>query len=124
MNSNVEKVVMIGDRVLLKPLDAATKTGSGLYLPPGVREKDAVHAGIVVKVGPGYPIPSTEPDAFLKETSEPLNYVPLQVEEGDQALYLHGNAFQIEINEERYEVVGQGAILLVIRDDGLSELGV
>ncbi len=124
MDSNVEKVVMIGDRVLLKPLDAATKTGSGLYLPPGVREKDAVHAGIVVKVGPGYPIPSTEPDAFLKETSEPLNYVPLQVEEGDQALYLHGNAFQIEINEERYEVVGQGAILLVIRDDGLSELGV
>ncbi len=124
MDSNVEKIVMIGDRVLLKPQDAARQTGSGLYLPPGVHEKDAVHTGVVVKVGPGYPIPSSDPDSFLKESREPLNYVPLQVEVGDQALYLHGNAFPIEVNGERYEVVGQGAILLVIRDDGLSELGV
>lgn len=120
----MERIVMIGDRILLKPQEAASKTGSGLYLPPGVREKDAVHAGIVVKVGPGYPIPSTDPDAFLREASNPVNYVPLQVEEGDQALYLHGNAFEIEIDGERFEVVGQNAILLVIRDDGLSELGV
>ena len=123
MDKNAEKIVMIGDRILLKPLEAASKTGSGLYLPPGVREKDAVHTGIVVKVGPGYPIPSTEPDAFLTEAERPINYIPLKVEEGDQALYLHGNAFEIEINGERYEVVGQNAILLVIRDD-LSELGV
>ncbi len=124
MDKNVEKIVMIGDRILVKPLEAASKTGSGLYLPPGVREKDAVRAGIVVKVGPGYPVPSTDPDAFLKEAADPINYVPLQVEVGDQALYLHGNAFEIEVNGERYEVVGQNAVLLVIRDDGLSELGV
>ena len=124
MDKNVEKIVMIGDRILLKPQEAASKTGSGLYLPPGVREKDAVHTGTVVKVGPGYPIPSNDPDSFLKDASDPINHVPLQVEEGDQALYLHGNAFEIEINGERYEVVGQNAILLVIRDDGLAELGV
>lgn len=69
-------------------------------------------------------MPSTDPDAFLKEAADPVSYVPLQVEVGDQALYLHGNAFEIEVNGERYEVVGQNAVLLVIRDDGLSELGV
>ncbi len=124
MDKNVEKIVMIGDRILVKPLEAASKTGSGLYLPPGVREKDAVRAGIVVKVGPGYAVPSTDPDSFLKEAADPVSYVPLQVEVGDQALYLHGNAFEIEVNGDRYEVVGQNAVLLVIRDDGLSELGV
>lgn len=123
MVENVEKVVMIGDRVLLKPLTPASKTGSGLYLPPGVREKDMVHTGLVMKVGPGYPIPVTDADSFLKESADPINYVPLQVEVGDQALYLHNNAFELEINGERYEVVGQNAILMVFRDD-LSELGV
>lgn len=124
MDKNVEKIVMIGDRILVKPLEAASKTGSGLYLPPGVREKDAVRAGIVVKVGPGYAVPSNDPDSFLREANDPINYVPLQVEVGDQALYLHGSAFEIEVNGERYEVVGQNAVLLVIREDGLSELGV
>ena len=43
--------------------------------------------------------------------------MPLQVKEGDEALYLHAGGYEIEINDERYVVVGQNAILLVLRNE-------
>ena len=119
MLESLKNIVVIGDRILIKPLEASNKTGSGLYLPPSVKERDAVHTGLVVKVGPGYAIPANkDPDEFFKgENSDPVNYVPLQVKEGDEALYLHAGGYEIEINDERYVIVGQNAILLVMRSD-------
>lgn len=119
MLNSLENIVIIGDRILIKPLEASNKTGSGLYLPPSVKERDAVHTGLVVKVGPGYPIPvSKDPDDLFKnESQDPISYVPLQVKEGDEALYLHAGGYEIEINDERYVVVGQNAILLVLRNE-------
>ena len=119
MLESLKNIVVIGDRILIKPLEASNKTGSGLYLPPSVKERDAVHTGLVVKVGPGYPIPAAkDPDEFYKnENSDPINYVPLQVKEGDEALYLHAGGYEIEINDERYVIVGQNAVLLVMRSD-------
>ena len=119
MLDSLKNIVIIGDRILIKPLEASNKTGSGLYLPPSVKERDAVHTGLVVKVGPGYPIPANrDPDEFFKnENSDPINYVPLQVKEGDEALYLHAGGYEIEINNESYVIVGQNAILLVMRSD-------
>ena len=122
MTENVKNLVVIGDRVLIKPIASSSKTGSGLYLPSSVKERDAVHTGLVVKVGPGYPIPREDADSFLKENADTVNYVPLQVKEGDQALYLHANAYELEVNGERFEVVNQNSVLLVFRDD-LTELG-
>lgn len=119
MLSSLENIVIIGDRILIKPLEASNKTGSGLYLPPSVKERDAVHTGLVVKVGPGYPIPTSKDpdDLFKNESQDPINYVPLQVKEGDEALYLHAGGYELEINNERYIVVNQGAILLVLRNE-------
>lgn len=119
MLNSLKNIVVIGDRVLLKPLDASDKTDSGLYLPPSVRERDSVHTGLVMRVGPGYPIPSA-PDSdalFRDENSNQVNYVPLQVREGDEALYLHANSTELEINGEKYVIVGQNAILLVMRNE-------
>lgn len=122
MDKNVKNVVVIGDRILLKPVAESNVTGGGLYLPPSVKESHAVHTGIVVKIGPGYPVPvPQEPDHFLTENSDSVNYIPLQVHVGDQALYLHSAGTEIEINRERYIIVPQNAILLVFRDD-LSDL--
>lgn len=117
MLNTLKNIVVIGDRILIKPLEAANKTGSGLYLPPSVKEHDAVHTGLVVKVGPGYPIPTNQdPDAvFRGESSENVSYVPLQVKEGDEALYLHASGTELEVNGERYVIVSQNAILLVVR---------
>lgn len=118
MDANVKNIVVIGDRILLKPITESNVTGGGLYLPPSVKEHNSVHTGIVVKTGPGYPIPAQQdPDQFLKEAAEAVNYVPLQVKEGDQALYLHAAGHEIEVNHERYVIVPQNAILMVFRDD-------
>ncbi len=119
MLNSLDNIVIIGDRILIKPLEASNKTGSGLYLPPSVKERDAVHTGLVVKVGPGYPIPASKDpdDLFKNESQDPISYVPLQVKEGDEALYLHAGGYELEINNERYIVVNQGAILLVLRNE-------
>ena len=119
MMDALKNVVVIGDRVLIKPLEASNRTGSGLYLPPSVKDHDAVHAGLVMRVGPGYPIPANrDPDSiFTVESQDTVNYVPLQVHEGDEALYLHASGTEIEINGEKYVIVGQNAILLVMRNE-------
>ncbi|MBO7383309.1 MAG: co-chaperone GroES family protein [Fibrobacter sp.] len=119
MMDSLKNVVVIGDRVLIKPLEASNKTDSGLFLPPSVKERDVVHTGIVMRVGPGYPIPANQdPDAIFREESQnPVNYVPLQVKEGDEALYLHANSTELEINGEKFVIVGQNAILLVVRNE-------
>ena len=119
MLNSLDNIVIIGDRILIKPLEASNKTGSGLYLPPSVKERDAVHTGLVVKAGPGYPIPASKDpdDLFKNESQDPISYVPLQVKEGDEALYLHAGGYELEINNERYIVVNQGAILLVLRNE-------
>lgn len=119
MLNPLKNIVVIGDRVLIKPLEAANKTSSGLYLPPSVKEHDSVHTGLVVKVGPGYPIPANQdPDAaFRGETGESVNYVPLQVKEGDEALYLHANSTELEVGGERYVIISQNAVLLVVRPE-------
>ena len=38
-NNSLEKINVVGDRVLVKPRKESERTDSGLYLPPGVREK-------------------------------------------------------------------------------------
>jgi len=54
---DLEKIVMVGDKVLIKPKNPNLQTSSGLYLPPAAVEKENIQAGYVIKVGPGFPIP-------------------------------------------------------------------
>ena len=116
------KLIVIGDRVLIKPKIPQSKTKSGLYLPPGVNESEKVQIGFVVKAGPGYPIPTiNDIDEPWKSRTEEPKYVPLQPKEGDQAVYLQNSAIEIEFNKEKYIVVPQSAILLLLRDEGLFE---
>jgi chaperonin GroES len=117
---DLEKLIVIGDRILIKPKVPQSKTKSGLFLPPGVNENEKVLIGYVVKVGPGYPIPSVnDTDEPWKNVSDEPRYVPLQAKEGDQAVYLQNSAIEIEFNREKYSVVPQSAVLLLLRDDGL-----
>ena len=55
--NSLDKINVVGDRVLVKPRKASERSDSGLYLPPGVKEKEKIQYGYVVKSGPGYPIP-------------------------------------------------------------------
>jgi co-chaperonin GroES (HSP10) len=121
-DKGLNKLIVVGDRVLIKPKSAQSKTKSGLYLPPGVQEKEPVQSGYVVKVGPGYPIPAiTDVDEPWKEKKEDVKYVPLQPTEGDLAIYLQNSGFEIFFNNEKYIIVPHSSILLLIRDESLFE---
>ena len=119
---DLQKLIVIGDRILIKPKVPQSKTRSGLLLPPGVNENEKVQIGYIVKVGPGYPIPSVnETDEPWKNRSDEPMFVPLQSKVGDQAVYLQSSAIEVEFNKEKYIVVPQSAILLLLRDEGLFE---
>jgi co-chaperonin GroES (HSP10) len=119
---DLDKLIVIGDRILIRPKVPQSKTKSGLLLPPGVNENEKVQIGYVMKVGPGYPIPSVnDVDEPWKNRSEEPKYVPLQPKVGDQAVYLQNGAVEIEFNNEKYVVVPHSAILLLLRDNGLFE---
>lgn len=119
--NDLGKFILIGDRVLIKPKTASQKTRGGLYLPPGVEEKRKIQSGYVIKAGPGYPIPSAiESDEPWKDAADNLKYFSLQAKEGDLAVYLQDNAFEIEFDKEKYYIVPHSAILMLIRDEDLT----
>jgi len=115
--SDMKKFIVVGDRVLIRPESESGKTQSGLYLPPGVSEKEKVQSGYILKVGPGYPIPFNNEEESWKEKKEAVKYVPLQAKEGDLAIFLRKESFEIEFEKEKFLIVPQSAILLIIRDD-------
>lgn len=115
--NSIDKFVVVGDRVLLKPRDMETRTKSGLVLPATVKEKAEIHSGYVLKTGPGYPVPSaTEVDEPWKD-SEPTRYIGMQAQEGDLAIFLKDQAHEIEFEEVKYIIIPHSAILLLIRED-------
>jgi co-chaperonin GroES (HSP10) len=113
------KIIIVGDRVLIKPEEDLEKTNSGLYLPPGVKEKEKVQGGYIIKVGPGYPIATAlDEDEPWKENKD-TKYIPLQAKEGDFAIFLRKDAIDIELDKKKLVIVPQAAILLLMRDENL-----
>ena len=115
---NTERIVVVGDRVLIKPETDLEKTKSGLYLPPGVKEKETVQGGYVIKAGPGYPVPAAADDNEVWKENK-TKYSPLQAKAGDFALFLKRDAIDIELDKQKLVIVSQSAILLLLRDDDL-----
>lgn len=116
-NNRFKKLIIIGDRILLKPVQADERTSSGLYLPPGVQEKEKVQQGHVVKTGPGYAIPIPVEDEPWKADEDNVKYVPLQPREGDLAIFLLSGATEVMYEGERFFIVPQSAILMLEREE-------
>ncbi|MCL1821880.1 MAG: co-chaperone GroES family protein [Prolixibacteraceae bacterium] len=120
--NNLDRFILIGDRVLIKPKNPEQKTASGLILPPSVQENEKLLSGYVVKTGPGFPIPAmTDEDEPWKEKKESVKYVSLQAQRGDLAVYLNKSGFEIEFNCEKYTILPHSSILMLIRDEMLME---
>ncbi len=115
--NSVDKFIIIGDRVLVKPREMETHTKSGLVLPATVKEKEEIQSGYIIKTGPGYPIPSQEADEPWKAESNPTKYMGMQAKEGDLAIFLKSRAHEIEFENEKFLIIPHAAILLLIRDD-------
>jgi len=115
----LDKLIVVGDRVLIQPKSENAKTTSGLFLPPGYKEKEEVQSGFVVKTGPGYPIPlpSDDADEPWKRKEDHVNYIPLQAQPGDLAIFLKKGAVEIHYHGQKYYIVPQHSILLLERDE-------
>lgn len=118
-DNKLKKLIVIGDRILLKPSKANEQTSGGLYLPPGVQEKEKVQQGHVIKTGPGYAIPVPVENESWKTEEEQVKYVPLQAKEGDIAIFLVSGATEVMYEGEKYFIVPQSAILMLEREEEL-----
>jgi chaperonin GroES len=118
-DNKLKKLVIIGDRVLIRPSKPNERTQTGLYLPPGVQEKEKVQQGYVIKIGPGYAIPMPPEDEPWKNQDEQVRYLPLQAKEGDLAIFLLSGATEIMYQDEKYFIVPQSAVLMLEREEDL-----
>lgn len=119
-DNKLKKLIVVGDRVLIKPAKQSEKTESGLYLPPGVQEKEKIQSGYVIKVGPGYPLPlPADEDEVWKGKEEQVKYLPLQAQEGDMAIFLQKGAIEVIYEGEKYYIVPQASILMLEREEDL-----
>lgn len=121
--TDIDKFLMVGDKVLIKPKNPQAQTKTGLYLPPTVQQGEKIQSGYIIKTGPGYPLPSQteEHEVWKKKKEEEVQYLPLQAHEGDLAVFLQNAAYEINFNDEKFLIVPHSAILMLLRDEGLFE---
>lgn len=122
-SKDLSKLVLVGDRILIKPSKPSKKTSGGLLLPQGMSKEEELYSGYVMKVGPGYPIPAIQDmDEPWKEKKDNVQYVPLQPREGDLAVYLQNRVYKIEFNKQEYVIVPHQALLMLVRDDDMPDI--
>ena len=117
----LRNLIVVGDRVLIRPAKESDKTESGLYLPPSVQEKEKIQRGYVIKTGPGYPLPlPADEDDLWKGRENQVKYLPLQAQEGDLAIFLQKGAIEVIYEKEKYYIVSQASILMLEREEDLK----
>ena len=120
MRSKNKQILVVGDRVLIKPDKGEKKSKAGLYLPPSVIEKQEILSGVIVEVGPGIPLGNPEDnidEPWSSNDNSSVKYIPTQAEVGDIALFLNKASIEIKIENDDFLIVPQSAILILIRDD-------
>jgi co-chaperonin GroES (HSP10) len=118
----LKNLIVVGDKVLIKPSSSKNKTKSGLFLPPGYSEKEEIRNGYVVKVGPGIPIPylpDEDSEPWKPKSDNSVKYIPLQPIVGDLAIFLMKGSTEIIYHDQKYFIVPQYSILLLEREDSV-----
>ena len=121
MSPHKKQIIVVGDRVLVAVEDGEERTKVGLYLPPTALEGQAVQGGRIVATGPGLPMPDLG-DAAADEPwrtsvgARQTRYLPMQAQAGDYALFFRKAAVEITVENERFLVVPQAAILALVRE--------
>ena len=93
------KITPLFDNILIRPLEAETKTSSGIILPDSVKEKPQM--GEIVAVGVGKVTPKGEKEKIV-------------VKVGQKVMYKKWGGNEIKINGEELMLVEQKDILAVI----------
>ena len=119
MRINNKQLIVVGDRVLVRPEEGDDRTKVGLYLPPTAVDNMAVQGGRIVATGPGLPMPDLATNSGDEPWRTPVRetrFVPMQARAGDFALFFRKAAVEITFEQEHYLVVPQTAILALVRD--------
>jgi co-chaperonin GroES (HSP10) len=122
MKKGKKELLVVGDRVLVSPEEGENRTRVGLLLPPGAVEKEEVQGGTVMALGPGTPLPPPEQEAEPWKTPfHAPRFLPMQVEVGDFAVFFRKAAIEIAFEEEKFLVVPQSAILVLVRESQVPD---
>ena len=84
----------LADRVLVEPLEAETKTASGIIIPDSAKEKP--QQGVVIAVGAG-------------KKDEPMT-----VKVGDKGLYGKYSGNEISVDGKKYLIMHESDIFAII----------
>jgi co-chaperonin GroES (HSP10) len=119
-----KKLIVVGDRLLVRPQEGEERTMSGLYLPQTAVSARQAQGGWVVSVGPGVPIPEPiDSEEFGADDERPPRYLRLQAQEGDYCLFLKKAAVEITFEKKSYLIVPNSAVLVLVREDFDAEQG-
>ena len=123
MEPKRKQLIVVGDRVLIKPEEGEERSRVGLYLPATAVDNQAVQAGEVVATGPGTPIsaPTGLNEEPWKIGTGEARYLPVQARKGDYAIFFRRAAVEITFEGEKYLVVPQAAILTLVRESKSHE---
>ncbi|MCD8155224.1 MAG: co-chaperone GroES [Clostridiales bacterium] len=93
------KLMPLGDRVVLKQMEAEETTKSGIVLPGQAQEKP--QQAEVIAVGPGGVVDGKE--------------VKMEVAAGDAVIYSKYSGTEVKLDGEEYIIVKQSDILAVVK---------
>jgi len=99
MSNSTHNIQPLFDYVLIKPLEAETKTASGIYLPDSAKEKPQM--GEVMAMGPG---------AF----DEDGEVMPMVVKLGQKVLYKKWGGNEVKVGTEDWMLIEQKDIMAVM----------
>lgn len=94
------KLSPLGDKVVLKQLEAEETTASGIVLPGNAQEKP--QQAEVIAVGPGGVVDGKE--------------VKMQVSVGDNVIYSKYAGTEVKLGDEEFIVVRQNDIVAIVED--------
>ena len=94
------KLVPLGDRIVLKQLEAEETTKSGIVLPGQSKEKP--QQAEVIAVGPGGMVDGKE--------------VTMHVKPGDKVIYSKYAGNEVKMGDEEYIIVRQNDILAIVEE--------
>ena len=95
------------DNVLIRPLDAQSKTESGIFLPDSAKEKPQV--GEVMAIGPE--VKTKDGVRHLKSDGK---YTPVAVKVGDKVMFKKWGGSEVKVEGEEWTIVGQDDILAIV----------
>jgi chaperonin GroES len=99
MKKSTTNIQPLFDNVLIRPLDAETKTASGIILPDSAKEKPQM--GIVMAVGAGKMGPKGDKH-------------PMVIKVGQKVMYKKWGGNEIKVEHEEWTLVSQEDILAIV----------